>query len=511
MSSTGRPVNDPPWSMTSSSQAGGSSLQAGGSSLQAGGSSSQAGGESAPGEDSSTNPVPATFPKHMIDFRAPPQLSKEQNKRLANYVIIHHPYYIDVDNFQPLLSFCTSDDGVPYLMVYYGCCAIANNCFHPDEGRNLLDDEKPFLSKSVHKKDRIKIPANDILEPGKYFFIVPGSSTSERGEHYAVTPTFDDWIPPSEVPYPFRAIEIPEDPDLRFSLPKLKTTPCFLSNVDNAIELAHIVPKQEVSWATRNEIRLVFYPASDNVIEDWRNQVPLRKDLHFLWDHSYFTLFPKSITPTEPRDYRLCLHVSRIGDNLFKAYENIGKYQNIMVTTLQGVPAELLFYRFVWNLFDPNIFKFFKASSEFYVKVISRSPSGGLEESFETWPNDEIYYSAPGSGRGCSPRFDRGTKRKAPHPDGNKKNNQLAGDDKLRWASSESEWLSESSSDNDSDMDYNYARRSYPPLTDSKDHQGKHGQEVHQPPIIRQPVQISYEPIKRQRSTSPNTGGHPKG
>ncbi|KAI1479378.1 hypothetical protein F4774DRAFT_426007 [Daldinia eschscholtzii] len=210
-------------------------------------------------QPTSSAPMPITYPRIMQPFRLPPPKSTHKDLRYKHKVRIFHPYYPPAEAHDPMLQFMATDGGAQYLMVYYACCIVANNCMKEDEGRVLTNKEGPFLSTSPSAEDRITVPVNDILEPGNYYFIVPSASDApeapsssspsflSRGLHYPIIPTFDDWQPPENIPQPWQDVEVPVDIDAESLAFSLEDQPCYVSNHKNGIELAHIIPAQEAS------------------------------------------------------------------------------------------------------------------------------------------------------------------------------------------------------------------------------------------------------------------------
>ncbi|KAI8960897.1 hypothetical protein F5Y11DRAFT_328444 [Daldinia sp. FL1419] len=365
-----------------------------------------------------TGPVPVNrFPDIMKPWRRPEPRHVNYDDRLLQSIYIYHPYYTKEDKFSSMLRFITTDGGVQYLMLYYACCILADNCMKDDEGRDPAVTNSPFLSKSPKPEDRIKIPTNDIIEAGTYYFIKPSNNPEDQyGEHYAITPTFDDWSPPPIIPSPWREVELPVPPELLRTIHNRKDEPCYVTNADHGVEAAHIIPKSEQLWANQT-IGDENMPARNiNIIEDWRNKIPLRSDLHHLWDHGYLTFFPKVITCTLPRIYRLAIHVSRAVPDATRTNYLLEKYQNILIENLYGVPAKFLFIRFAWGIFNEDAMAMFSGKKAYY-RVKVHIPGIGKDIRYRI--NKDIYKKQSGSSRFYSPRHAQEKKLKGPPASGN--------------------------------------------------------------------------------------------
>jgi hypothetical protein len=69
------------------------------------------------------------------------------------------------------------------------------------------------------------------------------------------------------------------------------TSRCVLSDNPYATQQAHIVPTAQSKWFRVNSMRR--YGDSQQFIHTNKNQVPIRHDLHKLWDDYIFTFVPK--------------------------------------------------------------------------------------------------------------------------------------------------------------------------------------------------------------------------
>ncbi|OTB20673.1 hypothetical protein K445DRAFT_313162 [Daldinia sp. EC12] len=353
--------------------------------------------------------VEPSLPSAMQTLRRPGTPTYNLDSRLTRYVYVYHPYYPMKDDYNPMLQFLTTDDGAQYLMIYYACCILAGNCTKPDEGRDMENSNSPFLSTSPKVENRLEIPANDIIPHGNYYFIVPDptdTSPTSKGQHYPVTPTFDDWKPPETVPPPWVQVEVPLPAHIKRPAEYRAAEPCYLSKVFNGVEQAHIIPRSEERWVTISDIKSSLDDGTQDVLSDWRNKIPLRKDLHFLWDHGYLTFFPKTSRFAPPKQYVLAIHVSRKTPNPEPNHEIIRNYHNTIVANMYGVPAKFLYIRFAWSIFNEDAMQLFKKKKKkFLVRYLVPLGDNNVEEKTDTLTHASICRHRSGSSRLYSPRF----------------------------------------------------------------------------------------------------------
>ncbi|RSL45781.1 hypothetical protein CEP54_014132 [Fusarium duplospermum] len=118
-------------------------------------------------------------------------------------------------------------------------------------------------------------------------------------DKYPVLPSFDHWrFPHSDVPAPWSSLRIPSA-GLSVNL-KQKTAAlsrdgtCRISGYLDAVEVAHIVPRASGYWFEYNSMakytRLSDVPQQ---VDDDRNLITLRRDLHYLFDQCRFTFVVK--------------------------------------------------------------------------------------------------------------------------------------------------------------------------------------------------------------------------
>ncbi|XXG99541.1 hypothetical protein Hte_005880 [Hypoxylon texense] len=306
--------------------------------------------------------------------------------KLLRHIDIYHPGY---PGMKPLLSFNSSDNGgVDYTIVYYACCIVAGNIWNDSEGRNHTKKHRnrtkddPYLSKTM-KQVPMPIPDDDIIPPGHYFFHVPKIAC------YPFYPNFDQWVFPEQIPKPWAYLQSRHEEDEpgtdngRYAEPSSEellseppsgrdfpAEPCRITGHPCGIELGHVVPKTVPEWFNINYMRDYSTSSSEHndPLNDIENLIPIRKDLHHLFDHSNLVIVPKR---DRSRDtgalldtYSLLTHVlqppgkSRGGDLMV-----LNQYHNLDCYPIKRVPMEYFFARFAWSLFNDKVILLLKDES----------------------------------------------------------------------------------------------------------------------------------------------------
>ena len=120
-------------------------------------------------------------------------------------------------------------------------------------------------------------------------------------------------------------------------------------------------------------------PLEVSPINDDKNIVLLRKDVHHLFGTRRFAFVPKSFGPTTttttpPRLAQLVTHVLLPSGSP----ELIGLYHNRLTQPLCGISVECLFARFAWSIFTDEHIPFFQSDVECTV-ILWNSAKGETE------------------------------------------------------------------------------------------------------------------------------------
>ncbi|PGG97114.1 hypothetical protein AJ79_09342, partial [Helicocarpus griseus UAMH5409] len=144
------------------------------------------------------------------------------------------------------------------------------------------------------------------------------------------------------------AFQMPGPPTSVFSGPARSR--CGITNFSICTEEAHLVPKEEVLWYSRNGMSRYGRDLGD--IDDSVNLFPLRPDIHKCFDKRWFVIVPKvaggGIAPEMMTGTRSPRYVSHILST--SAAEYWPTYHNTIVQYLENDSRPYLFARFAWAI-----------------------------------------------------------------------------------------------------------------------------------------------------------------
>ncbi|KAF5647353.1 endoglucanase type c [Fusarium sp. NRRL 25303] len=238
----------------------------------------------------------------------------------------YHPGYLKPLNLLfclPRVDYNTTECtfGVHYLTALTACQIVANNAF-----------EKGYLAKDERGKDRVSDDESILLQRDYWFFV-------EGDDRYAIVPSFRDWQFPHD--------RLPEWWSVPTSRTSLYAKRCAVTNTSYAFTWAHLIPREEQSWFSKNGMGL--YGGGSHTIDDPHNILPLKADLYVCFDQSVFALIPKQSGQANgvEANSQYVLHVLDGREAEFTAL-----YQNRPVETLVEGSREYLFARFAWSIFS---------------------------------------------------------------------------------------------------------------------------------------------------------------
>ncbi|KLU91970.1 hypothetical protein MAPG_10918 [Magnaporthiopsis poae ATCC 64411] len=293
-------------------------------------------------------------------------------------VSIRHPAYPDSAPDLLQLSATDGDDwnGLDFDIARAACSVVTTVPW--DEGILAVRagaGAAPPLS-------AVERPPDGILREREYYWcrrLADGSiDPSLRTDKYPVYASFHHWrFPHAALPEPWCSLALPP------YTPALGVVPiagkqaalnrdgsCRVSASVDACELAHLIPYNEKYWFTSNRMQqYVQNPRAHIPIDDEKNLILLRRDLHFLFDRNRFVFVPKS-PPSQDSSPRLppaiAVHVLEpLGSvQLVYTYHN-----RLTQQPLRGISPEMLFARFAWALFRGDNMPFFSAQQEFAVRI----------------------------------------------------------------------------------------------------------------------------------------------
>ncbi|KAH6617065.1 hypothetical protein F5144DRAFT_381999 [Chaetomium tenue] len=255
-------------------------------------------------------------------------------------------------------------NGIQYDFALASCCVVTGNTFAngwlatrvlPGNGQNPL----------FHRVSR---PEDGILRDGEYHFCVGEEDPTTF--KYPVIPSFDHWrFPHGHLPPPWNNLSVDLDA-AHHSVPLkgkvaalVRDGACRISGYGDAVEAAHLVPLTNGHWFSSNNMaRYCRSPTDPHPINDERNLITLRRDLHHLLDTRRFTLAAKPVPAspqpssptTPPPGAQLALHVTLPSPS--GQLEDL--YHNRALQPVRGIAVEFLFARFAWTLFADETMPF---------------------------------------------------------------------------------------------------------------------------------------------------------
>ncbi|KAI1390299.1 uncharacterized protein F4822DRAFT_231791 [Hypoxylon trugodes] len=318
---------------------------------------------------------------------APAFPNVEANRYLLDYVKVHHPEFYPGGalSSQPACD----GGGVHYTGLYYACCVVAGNIWHPMEGRDSTKYEEydhPFLSTSRDPSDRearLTIPDDEIIRPapiGKaYFFPVPSNTNHRR---YAIVPSFDHRIPPDgvkiKIPAPWLSLDpLHDDPNSNNSYrsyrecfatlassspqrPSPQDLICCLTKEYLSVDFCRVIPKSEERWFIGNDMQK--YSTSNDQHNGPLNRIcnvmPFRLDALGYFGQGHLSLVPKLDKSTGL--YTLPTHAVRYPKELLNPrgrlqFHDIFHNYLLYPHPIKWIPVEYLFTRFAWTLFSDQV------------------------------------------------------------------------------------------------------------------------------------------------------------
>ncbi|KAL2280620.1 hypothetical protein FJTKL_12438 [Diaporthe vaccinii] len=245
--------------------------------------------------------------------------------------------------------------GVHHGTALLACQIIANNAF---DG---------YLTTDRAGACRVSVPRDGVLLDDDYWFIVGGDDAG-AGACYPVVPRFEEWQFPhghlgsspawdprscqtadqiaDASDYPTMPTPAPLAP------PPAPTSRCILSDNPYATQRAHIIPTAQTNWFLINSMKR--YGDNQQFIHTNKNYVPIRHDLHKLWDDHVFVLVPKH--SQGGRDF--VVHVLNIPRPPLLEFASDWHNRPVQEGALDSTSGAFLFAKFaqaVFMLFKPFI------------------------------------------------------------------------------------------------------------------------------------------------------------
>ncbi|KAF4505019.1 hypothetical protein G6O67_007017 [Ophiocordyceps sinensis] len=115
---------------------------------------------------------------------------------------------------------------------------------------------------------------------------------------YPVHPSFDHWrFPHNDLPALWSELAIaPADatrPSKQRAAADSRDITCRISGYYDATEVAHLIPRSAGHWFESNDMKRYCRSHDSQEIDDEKNLLLLRRDLHYLFDQRRFTFAAK--------------------------------------------------------------------------------------------------------------------------------------------------------------------------------------------------------------------------
>ena len=143
-------------------------------------------------------------------------------------------------------------------------------------------------------------------------------------------------------------------------------------------------------------------PFEVSAVNDDRNILVLRKDIHHLFDARRFTFVPKRFGPS-PRPPEIVTHVLLPSGSP----ELVGLYHNRAPQPICGISVEFLFARFAWSLFTDEHIPFFGSDLDYAVRLLDKAKGEAETQSLagpDVKNRAQLFASTPSQSRSVSPK-----------------------------------------------------------------------------------------------------------
>ncbi|KAM3508030.1 hypothetical protein MY11210_006878 [Beauveria gryllotalpidicola] len=239
---------------------------------------------------------------------------------------LRHPGYADSDNI--LISLVALDDGGLHHETARVACAVLAD-FRWNGYLSLTTAGNP-----------IEESLDDILTEDNYYFHVPNLPKYDVVANFGSCIFPHGRLPPSWLSPLLRlpnAIDQPRETSCN-NVGLTRDVSCRVTNATLGTEGAHLLPKSEELWYTKNSMFQYSAFEEKGTPDDPRNAILLRSDAHTLFDAKRFLIVPKKDKWVTHALY------GKPQDELARSFHNIH------LQPLTDVSVEFLFARFVWTI-----------------------------------------------------------------------------------------------------------------------------------------------------------------
>lgn len=283
---------------------------------------------------------------------------------VARPISFRHPAYSpterDLLRFPPING--PKRDGVDYNLALISCGIVTGNTW-PDGWLARKGDDGNF---SLAER-----PEDGILREEEYYYF---AGKQEPAYKYPVIPLFHHWRFPHRIlPDLWSRLVIDSGPEInarrKDEAVLARDNTCRITGYKAAREVAHLVPQADGHWFNSNQMRSYCAEQFDQQpIDDTRNNLVLRRDLHYLFDQRRFVFTVKRDKSDQPR---LVIHVL----DHQRTDELIDLYHNRLLQPLSGISVELIFARLAWAIFNSQAFPLFDGMAKWTVRLFDPETS----------------------------------------------------------------------------------------------------------------------------------------
>ena len=301
-----------------------------------------------------------------------------------NYITFLHPGYDDRSKQSVLFrlqAFDRNGGGLHFGTALAACRIVAGNS---ENGFFRLQRDGP----------KIDLQHDELLRHKKYYFFHPDI----ENEVYPIYRSFADWsFPHDNLPAEWSDMNA-ADAENDSAPPSASGLTAFVSARDKCCRVsekrgadyfsrAHLVPRSEKDWfetSGMEEYNLNRQLSRDWMLDDVRNAIALRSDIHLAFDDRKFVIVPKESKWV----------VQFLGQTNGLGHE----FHNTHIR-LKGISSQFLYARFAWTIF-PLLSSFLTAHVS--RQLLVRLPNG--QEASKEYTFDEIKADFPSRSRSTSPR-----------------------------------------------------------------------------------------------------------
>jgi hypothetical protein len=199
---------------------------------------------------------------------------------------------------------------------------------------------------SIAKDGNHEVEATSFLRQRRYYYHVRGSGELP----YPIVPNFQEWkFPHGRLPQHWQTMATTwklVKPSKPFPASMLSTAlntrdvTCRMTKAISLTQTSHVVPQTEVEWFVRENMSQYNVNGSSKV-NDERNAMLLRAELHIGFDQKVFVFVPK---PDDTGSMHLVAHVLQDYGDIEHAYHNCPLHPT-------GVDINMFYARFAWSIF----------------------------------------------------------------------------------------------------------------------------------------------------------------